>query len=247
MKHLNALKNNAYLNYAYRYLALIGLGTIFSAGGALVSQETSWGVLQALGMAGLLALPLLRFPTSVRLAVGCALLVAYQFILDKSMLESVLADSHGGFFGSLSWGAMLILATVMFDFWQKGIKPFLLSSGALSALAVASLFLVPISKNRVSLSYVLVALAICCVWYYLVFLLTKAFPVRRGFVSCWGVDPLFFYILHLLLVGLAQLPFSLTDSARPMGVAVASTLLVLFTLGFIARKRFYKSLFSVSE
>ncbi|MCL2677943.1 MAG: DUF1624 domain-containing protein, partial [Clostridiales bacterium] len=132
LKHLRAFNAKAYLNYAYRYLALIGLGTIFSAGGALVSHETSWGVLQAIGMAGLLALPLLKFSPWVRLAAAGAMLAAYQLILDNFLLDAVLGSSHGGFFGSLAWGAMLILATVMLDFWQKGVRPFLAGSGALS-------------------------------------------------------------------------------------------------------------------
>ncbi|MCL1855676.1 MAG: DUF1624 domain-containing protein, partial [Clostridia bacterium] len=74
-----AFKMKAYMHYAYRYLALIGLGTVFSAGGGLVSQYTSWGVLQAIGIAGLLTLLVIPFSTGIRAAAGLGLLAAYQY------------------------------------------------------------------------------------------------------------------------------------------------------------------------
>ncbi|MDR2688001.1 MAG: heparan-alpha-glucosaminide N-acetyltransferase domain-containing protein, partial [Oscillospiraceae bacterium] len=49
-------KGGAYAHFFSRYLAIIGLGTIFSAGGAVVEHGEAWGVLQAIGMAGLLTL-----------------------------------------------------------------------------------------------------------------------------------------------------------------------------------------------
>ncbi|MCL2544423.1 MAG: heparan-alpha-glucosaminide N-acetyltransferase domain-containing protein [Clostridia bacterium] len=236
-----ALKMKAFSHYACRYLALIGLGTIFSAGGELVSEHTSWGVLQAIGVAGLLTLSVITFPTGIRAAAGLGLLVAYQIALDRFFLQDVLSSSHGGFIGAFSWGAMLILSTVMVDFLQKGIKPFLLSGGALTIIAIISLFIVPISKNRVSLSYVLVSVAICCLWYYLMIVFTKRVPKDYGYVSCWGMNPLLFYVLHLILLGISRIPLALFKvEPTPLWAAALSSIAMLFIIGFIARKKYYK-------
>ena len=234
-----AFKMKAFMHYAYRYLALIGLGTIFSVGGAVVSAYTSWGVLQAIGIAGLLTLLVIPFSTGIRTAAGFGMLVAYQFALDHYFLQDVLSSPHGGFIGAFSWAAMLILSTVMVDFLQKGMKSFFIGGGVLSIIAVISLFIVPISKNRVSLSYVLVSTAISCLWYGLVYVFTKLVPQKHGFVSCWGVDPLLFFVLHLLLLGISRLPFiALQIEPKPLWAAALTSLIMLLILGFIARKRY---------
>ena len=234
-----AFKMKAYMHYANRYFALIGLGTLFSAGGMIVSEQTSWGVLQAIGIAGLLTLLVISFPTGIRAAAGFGLLVAYQLALDRYFLHDVLNSTHGGLIGAVSWSAMLILSTVMVDFLQKGIKRFLVSVGVLSVIAAVSVFIVPISKNRVSLSYVLVSVAISCLWYCLVYAATKLVPKKYGYVSCWGMNPLLFYVLHLILLGISRIPFAaLHMEPKPLWAAALTSVIMLLILGFIARKRY---------
>src|SRR5512143_2380735 len=71
----------AYIYFLTRYLAIIGLGAIISAGETAVGENPSgidWGVLQAIGMAGLVTLSIIRLPTLYRWLIGAAILVVYQ-------------------------------------------------------------------------------------------------------------------------------------------------------------------------
>ena len=80
--------------------------------------------------------------------------------------------------------AMLILCTVMTELYGKGMKYFLPSVLALAGLAAASAYLAaPVSKNRVSASYVLVSVAVCCVACLLVDVFTKKLPGLLAVIS----------------------------------------------------------------
>ena len=235
------IKGKAFTQYAYRYFALIGLGAIFSAGGALVDQYTAWGVLQSLGVAGLLTLLVISFPSSVRLAIGLLLLAGYQILLDRFLLQEVLASPHGGIFGSLSWSAMLILSTVLVDCVKKGSRHTLIGIITTAALAALSAFIVPISKNRVSMSYVLLTIAVSGTWYAAIRALSVRFPRQHGYLACWGVNPLLFYVAHLFLVGLVQLPFALLHiDPRPLIPSYLCAAAIVLLLGLVARHLYFK-------
>jgi len=233
-----------YLNFTRRYLALIGLGAIFSVGGAAVSQESSWGVLQSIGVAGIITLLVIRFPAKIRAGIAGVLLLVYQYILDNYLLEIVLSSSHGGIFGALSWGAMLILSTAMIDFYCKGQENFLFSGGVFTLMAVISLFVVPISKNRISLSYVLVSVAICCAVYYIFVSISKKLPEKSGIIACWGENPLLIYVLHLLIMGITRIPYAfLAVEVRPLWIAIITNLVILAIFSCIARKLHQRKVF----
>ncbi|MCL2508440.1 MAG: heparan-alpha-glucosaminide N-acetyltransferase domain-containing protein [Oscillospiraceae bacterium] len=226
-----AEKGGAYAHFTGRYLAIIGLGAIFSAGGSVVELATTWGVLQAIGAAGLITLLVIKLPTLARAGAGLGILAAFQLAssLSPGFAEGVFTGDHGGFTGSLSWSAMLILCTVIIDLYNKGIKPFLLGTGVLSVLAAGSLFLVPISKHRMSLSYVLVSVALCAVLYLLADMLSKKLPAKKGLLVWWGENPLLLYVLHLILLILARIPF---EEVKPLvpGLAAVAAMVVLLSL-----------------
>ena len=153
----------AVVHFALRYLALIGLGSLISTGEfffGLDSSGINWGVLQAIGMAGLVALPFIYRSVWLRAVLGLVLLAGYQIALENGLREVVLGMPHGGLPGAVSWSAMLLLATVLADLYHAGhLRRYLLTSaGALAlSLGLAALGVV-ISKNRVSASYVLFSL-----------------------------------------------------------------------------------------
>ncbi len=205
-KRASISKSEAYGHFATRYLALLGIGAFLSAGGdVLAGIHAEWGVLQSIGVAGLICLAFIRLKPVPRILAGLALLTAYQFMLDRSMLEMVLATPHGGIFGAISWSAMLVMATGLADLKEKGLKAYALGSLAVSALAVAAAFITPISKNRVSASFVLLTLAISALLYLAVELLTRNWKTRGPL--CWvGENPLGLYVLHMLMLGLLAVP-----------------------------------------
>lgn len=249
-------KSRAYLHFTRRYFAIIGIGSVFSAGGVVVSRPSSWGVLEAIGVAGLLTLLFIRLPAWTRFAAGLGILSTYQFFLNTHLLETVLQSSHGGFFGALSWGAMLILSTAAVDWLEKSKKCFLLGTGILTILAVVSTFIVPVSKNRVSLSYILLSLTLCCAIYFAVMAISELTAdstspngvarrrIKPDLVAYWGENPLLLYLLHLILMGIFMIPPILAGfEIQPLWMSLLSNLILLAILTFIAQTLHRKNIF----
>ena len=71
---------------------------------------------------------------------------------------------------------------------------------------------------------------------------TKVFSKNYGYLSVWGINPLLFYFIHLVLIGLVQLPFGLAGiSPRPLLGALVGTafiLLVLEVIGLVKYQNF---------
>jgi predicted acyltransferase len=223
-----------YGHFITRYLAILGIGAILSAGERLVGETTAsmdWGVLQAIGVAGLLTLAVIRFPTSVRLIIGLGLLAVYQVCLDRTMLATVLASSHGGLFGSLAWSAMLIISTALADFFHQKSSGWKWLSAAGSATLLSGLvltILVPVSKNRVSASYVLISTGISALLFLIFHFLVERAHWRGALLQAWGMNPLVLYVLHYLLIGIVYLPDlpTLYSRAEPWLVIVEAMVLV---------------------
>jgi len=223
-----AEKGSPYGQFAGRYLAIVGVGTIFTAGGI----AGDWGALQAIGVAGLLTLLVIKLPAIARAAIGCGMLLAYQLASNfvPALRDMIFESDHGGFIGAVSWGAMLILSTAMIDFYNKGVKPFLLGTGLLSILAAGAVFLAPPSKNRVSASYVLISVVLCAVLYFVTDLVSKRLPFRSDVLIWWGENPLLLYILHLMFVGLARAPFGFEEKPLVPGLLVTAAMLACISL-----------------
>lgn len=236
-----------YGHFAIRYLALIGLGALISAGETIVGENTSgvdWGVLQAIGVAGLLTLTVIHLPVPWRMVTGLGLLAVYQVILSGSMLTTILHSPHGGLFGALSWSAMLILSTALADLFHdagRGRKWFFLAGAVTLAAGLALALLVPVSKNRVSASYVLISLGISALLFLAFHWISERFHWRGRFFTVWGRNPLTLYVLHYLLIGVVYLPGIpfLREQAPLWLVLVESAVLVggLTAFAFMLEKR----------
>jgi predicted acyltransferase len=100
-----------------RALALIGLGMLFSVGEHSYgfNGDQLWGTLQAIGVAIALTLQTLWLAPLLRLGLALGVMAGYQALLGNGWLEVVVAASHGGIQGSLSWAALLMCATVYAD------------------------------------------------------------------------------------------------------------------------------------
>lgn len=226
----------AYRHFLLRYLALVGIGAIISAGGtSLASTPTDWGVLQALGVAGLIGLVFIRFPTWARFIVGFLMLCAYQFLLDTSTLVAVLHSAHGGLIGALSWGALLVLSTAVADLWRRGIPTYAACCAILALAATVALVIVPVSKNRVSLSYVLLTLAISAIVFLAVDLASRIVANRPGFFCWWGQNSLAFYLLHLLVLAFVVLPpVPWWYAGAPPWLAALQLIVILLLMSVVA-------------
>jgi predicted acyltransferase len=224
---------HTYTNFLTRYLAIIGLGAIISAGETAAGGNASgidWGVLQAIGMAGLVTLIVIRLPSIYRWLIGAGMLVVYQLILDHFLLDLTLRSPHGGLFGSVDWAAMMILGTALADLFHGEGRPrkaYPWASLAVLAAGIALAFFTPVSKHRVSSSYILITLGISALLFLLFHWISDIRNWNSRIMLAWGKNPLILYFLHYILIGIFFLP------GIPILYASAPIWLVLLELVFL--------------
>lgn len=217
-----------------RYMAITGLGALISAVETAVNPNSSgidWGVLQAIGTAGLLTLAVIRLRPVARLAVGLTGLAVYQVVLDRFLLDLTMRSPHGGIFGSLAWGVMMILGTVLADVFhgsERSRRLFPLASLVALAGGLLLAVLFPISKHRVSSSYVLVTLGASALLFWVFQVLSNRFHWKGYFLVVWGKNPLVLYFLHYLIIGLFVVPgIPVLYSQATPGVALAEIVVLI--------------------
>jgi len=226
-------------HFVRRWLALLGIGALLVTGEILIYSpgETNWGVLQAIAVAGLVTLPALLLPTWGRAVAGLALLGGYQVMLDKFWLPQVLGSPHGGLLGALSWSAMLILSTVLADLFHDEAgrrRWFAWASGLTLAAGVLLAVWAPVSKNRVSASYVLISLGASALLFGLFHLLCDRRGLSFKIFEVWGQNPLLLYVLHLILLGLIVLPpWPYWNVDAPVWLAVLQMAVLVSVLSWI--------------
>lgn len=230
-----------YQHFITRFFALLGMGALFSAGEILLGvdgQTVNWGVLQAIGVAGLVVLVFICTSTWLRLAAGAFILAAYQILLDNFWLGTVLASPHGGLLGSISWAGMLLLATVLADLFYSSFKDTRRFNFVCFAFVLAGLgltFWFPVSKNRVSLPYVLLSLGLSGMIFYACQILVEKFHLNSRLLALWGRNPLAMYLLHLLLLGIVYLPdVPVLYSQAPLWLVIIEAVFLLGGLTWVA-------------
>lgn len=181
------------LHFIRRSLALIGIGFLTPPG-------FSWGLLQAIGGACLITLLVIRLPTLARVAAGGVLLGGYQILIDLFFQQRVTGTSSWcEIEGTLGWAAMLILATVLADWFYsqaRGQRYFLLANLGFLGLGIGLSYWIDVSQYFVSTSYILISLGVSGVIYLGFHLLTEKLDFRLPLLAAWGKNPLLLYLLH---------------------------------------------------
>ena len=196
-------------HHVVRYLAILGIGAVISAGEQLVGQSGNmlvWGVLQAIGVAGLLMLPVIFAPATIRLTYAVVLLACFQLASAAGWNDLVFRWSHGGLPGSISWAGMLALATVFPDLESRHRLAVTAASLLLLGSGLALSLIVAVSKNRVSASYVVLTTGASGLLYTLFMLTDGIGTYRPGVLTWWGRNPLLLYLLHYVLLAIVVLP-----------------------------------------
>jgi len=180
-------------HFIRRFLALIGIGTLTPWG-------FSWGLFQTIGGAGLILLLVIWLPSLARLIIGVAVLWGYQVLSDNIWMRQVSANSSWcEIEGTLSWGAMLILASVLADWyydWSRGQRIYILGSLASLGFGIVLSNWVEVSQYFVSASYVMISLGVSGVLFAGFHVLTERLRVRLPMLIAWGKNPLVLYVLH---------------------------------------------------
>ncbi len=228
-----------YNHFVSRNLALVGLGLLITVGGSFASIYDSteyWGLLQAIGSAGLIGLIFININPKFRLVIGLIILAGYQYMLEHYWMDTVINAAHNGPQGVLSWGAMLIMATSLGDIYRdkesRRMFPLLLIIMMVSGIMLGTL--VPISKHQASASYVLLSLGLSGLIFYLFHQLDALYQFRIPILSEWGKNSLLLYILHGFLLALLVIPqYPSWYISAPLWLVVVQASLLIAILSWI--------------
>jgi predicted acyltransferase len=229
----------AYLHFVKRFLALIALGFLINLGAEWVRVEEkafNWGVLHALGFAGLVCLPFIRLPWPAKAGLSLAGLAAYQIIVSARLGDAILYLSHGGVPGAFSWACMLLLGSAVADIFRarsREIPALAVSGTVLAAAGIALSCIVPISKNRVSASYVLVSLGASALAYLALRIIDGSFRRKIPLLGAWGRNPLVFYLMHYVLMAiwvLPRVPWWYAEAPLALGIAELAAILAVISV-----------------
>ena len=243
---------NTYQHFLTRFLALMGLGYIFTLVwemSGIKPPTINWGLFQALGAAGLITLLVIRLPTFWRLVFGIVLLSVYQVLLDHYWIKEVLVAPHNGPWGALSWGAMLILATVMADLYHDtrfDRRLYLLVSAAWVLAGLLGSMWIPLSKHRASLSYVLLSIGLAGLLFYLFHIGVEKWKWKLSLLTEWGRNPLLLYLISYVILGIYALPpVPVWYVQAPLWLVILQILVMVGILSWVGRVLNQRKLFFV--
>lgn len=251
-----------FLRFLRRYAAFYGMGMfglmyIFADKGILFG----WGVLQAIGLAGIFTLLFIRFPRSVRFAIGIGLLAVYQYILTINVEIGTITmplgdlnwyDSHGGIIGGIGFSILLLLCTAIVDDFRKTNKWWILGMGCIFTTAGIIWHLIyhytgwppfgGISKERVTPSYILLACGLAAILFWLLWFIYDKHHLtkNRSILQPMGRNSFFIYIIHPIFIGLTILILPQDSHAALVMFLGLVSVIILWTVSFfLDKKKFY--------
>ncbi len=255
------------LKFLRRYAALYGMGAIgamyfFTDKGILFS----WGVLQAIGLAGIFTMFLIKFHRAVRFALGIGFLIVYQYILTISVqvgtelggTEMVLLgnlnlmDTHGGIIGGIGYCILLLLSTAIVDDFRKTKKWFILVCGVIFTAGGIILEIIwrytgwppfgGISKERVTASYILLTIGLGAIIFWFLWFIydKKQLTKNRSILQPMGRNAILMYILHPIFIALTFLILgSDAHVALVFFLGIISIVILWILAFFLNKKNFY--------
>ena len=197
----------AYIHFIRRYLILIGVGLLMSINEDMGVIYFRWGTLQVLGISGLILLPLIELRPEIRMIFACVGLVLYQILIETDVSEIIYDGVEGGIIGSLSWGIIMILSSVIAEglVKRKTNIYFLLGGIICTILGISTHFIWGISRAYVSSPYVLISVGIASLIFYGIYYIFEIwgkdnkFSQKDNFLSVMGKNAFMLFLLHWLL------------------------------------------------
>lgn len=195
------------LHFLRRYALLITFGL---AGNAALGQNPLhwWSVLSTIGLAGIVALPFTPLKPVLRLAAGGLLVTFFELVKSLNYEDWLLHNDQGqlgGPLGCIAWAGVILIGSShshrLGDF-KRLLTAALLTGTGLTFSSLILGFVIPLSKQLVTVSYVLISSGIACFGLaaaMLVDRLTHSRPALVNHLMTLGANPLVVYMLSGLL------------------------------------------------
>jgi predicted acyltransferase len=234
-------KRKAYIHAARRYALLILIGM---AGGCAGKMKLTfdWGILQTIGLAGLIALPVMALNIKARIISLLVVLTVYHVLIVPHFSKLIINSENGGPLGAVSWSVIIILSGISGEFFKKAdikksaremfcLGMLLLSAGYLSQ------FILPVSKPLVSGSYLLSSCGIS-IFVFLVFLfIVDQKNINIPTLTALGKNALLIFLLHYILVKAGHVLVPVNSKSIYVGLAALTIYVLCFLMSFILDKK----------
>ena len=192
-------KGLVYLHYLKRYGLLILIGLVLDF---FPDFTLKWGVLQSLGIAGIIATLILKLSNPIKLIVVGIVLVIYSFCLQNPSFLDLLSITHGGPVGAISYGTISIVGMVAASFLGSKNNWKILGLGiVLFVLSLLSSHMIPFNKLLVTPTYSLISAAVALIILYFLLVL---FDIKK--IKIRGQEPLILFGRNSLLAWILQYP-----------------------------------------
>ena len=191
-----------------------------------------WDTLQNIGLAGLLALPFVKFDKWGRLTMVAITFTVLTVLMQNGLFPLANSILEGGIFGGFSWACILLLGTVFADL--KDHKFYWVLSSLLLLISVILIvgFDFIAAKRGCTPVYAMFCASISSmIWGGLNYL--NNWKPKFDFFAIWGSNAILTYILTIFIVGMILGGiFGDTLSTVNIWVAIVITIVILalFTL-----------------
>lgn len=225
-----------------RYSLLIVIGTFLNTMEVL-QPTVIWGVLEAIGLSGLIAYVLLRFSIPTRLAISGAMLVTYSYLSTFPWFVTwITSFNHGGPFGVLSWTWIVVVGTIVGELFITKKKSFGSNVFGIAAIAVILMLagwivqavfpFMPFNKFLVSGSYSIFAAGVCTLLFLVFYYLSDVKKLKFVMFKDFGVSALMVWIFQSVFIWWPMQWFIGGWESLPLeqGIALALGITIVFWL-----------------
>lgn len=163
-----------------------------------------WEALQAIGGAGLIALPVIKLDTKKRFLLTTIIFVLYSIFHgtgNHAAIMSVYAQ-QGGFLGVVGQSCILLFGTILADLYavnKKILTKYIYAVFCLGLLSILAIQLVQPTMRSVSPSYIILNLFISS-GVFLIFLLFRKKTSKFEILALFGKNSLLIYLLQYILI-----------------------------------------------
>lgn len=224
-----------------RFLLLIVIGTFLNSMEVL-QPWVMWGVLEAIGLSGLIAYFMLRFPIRIRLVISGAMLVAYSYLSTFPWFMTwITSFSHGGPLGVLSWTWIVVIGTVVGEMFIMRKKSFVYDVfGIAAGLMILGFFshirsYVPFNKLIVSGSYSLFAAGVCILIFLVFYYLSDIRKLRFVMFKDFGISALTVWVFQSVFLWWPMNWFVFGWESFPLWQGISLTLVIIVVFWLMVR------------
>ncbi len=103
-------------------------------------------------------------------------------------------------------------------------------------VGILLVILIPISKHRASMSYILVSLGLSAILFFFFHILDERYQFRFPTLTDWGKNPLLLYLLHGIILALFVIPpYPIWYFEAPLWLVLVQATFLIAVLSWIGQ------------